>query len=247
MQQPDYSALLQQLRALGFPPSLHRGLSRNTCLGKESFLLRHVEKRGRDTLLFSLLFKSDQGEMYAPCWYEATLRKCPVIPQEVIQNINLTELDNRMSEVNWKLSLNRLDEMMEEVETVSFEREEAVSNIMLQLSDLETSEEGKQWAPLLKWIHWTDTPMESLVEGVQRFRSMNEVTQRYYFFEEEDPFTLCDAYRFLSHRWREKRLLENKVQAPASVNKGAKGDAKILKEQQEVKNNRRGNLPGQVG
>ena len=45
-----------------------------------------------------------------------------------------------------------------------------------------------------------------LIPNIGALKNQYEISQRYYFFQDEEQISLDEAYRFLSHRWREKLL-----------------------------------------
>jgi RNA polymerase-interacting CarD/CdnL/TRCF family regulator len=62
-----------------------------------------------------------------------------------------------------------------------------------------------------------DTPFMFLIPNAAALKNQYEISQRFYFFQDEEQISLDEAYRFLSHRWREKQLNAKKKQ-PENTN-----------------------------
>lgn len=61
-------------------------------------------------------------------------------------------------------------------------------------------------------------------------RNQYEISQRFYFFQEEEQIGLDEAYQFLLHRWREKQLNAKKKQTENSDGSVTASDSAVTKD-----------------
>ena len=80
-----------------------------------------------------------------------------------------------------------------------------------------------------------DTSLVFLTPNISALRNQYEISQRFYFFQDEEQISLDEAYRFLSHRWREKQLnakkkqTENTAENESSVAAATKDNRLLIK------------------
>lgn len=211
--------LKTRLLALGFPAELEAGLRAHICFGQEAFTLQYRGLREGDVLHVSLQFqKVEGGADYSCLYYDACLRKHVEIPPTLFGEVDTSELEARMKGVDWLSALPSLftDETARSHSSPFGEKEEAVEGIVSDLAKLCETPEGEALAHRLKVKFWMDTPLEGFIPNGALQKSSMEVGQRFYFFEGEAGITLDEAYRFLSHRWREKQWHPRKKRTQAS-------------------------------
>jgi hypothetical protein len=199
----ELGKLLEQLMAVGFPAGLEWEINVHACFMPLQFSIRYEQYRSGDHLCYTIVIKQNEtkGE-YQLVYYDAALRKGLDIPEDVADVAALRALNQEMLLLNWNSLLTKGAEP-----TVGDLAElKQVAAINQKLSALESSENGSRYAQLMKARYWIQTPFESYVPATSALRQELEVSQRFHFFEGEDGITLEEAYRFLLHRWREKKL-----------------------------------------
>jgi hypothetical protein len=216
LNEQNIEALKNRLLSLGFPDGLERGLRAHICLQQEAFTLQYRRQREGDVLHVALhVQRGGETPGYSCPYYEAILRKGVKVPALLLQGVDTGALEARMQAVNWHQALP--PPFPEEADSApypgSWQREEAIEGIITDLRTLEQTAEGAAIAHQLQWKFWADTPLESLIPEVSHQKSSWEVSQRFYFFDGEEGITLDEAFRFLSHRWREKRWNAQKKRA----------------------------------
>lgn len=193
--------LNKQLRVLGFGESLEKELLFQLCFLPEQLTLRHIKKYGADIVAFSLLFERGSGG-YQCKYFDASLQKQISFDDAGGYSDLCGSLDKMMSSIDWvRLSLLLTIEMAGEVE-----------GIMHGLQELGENDEGKEFADRLRYKYWINTDLEHRIQLNQSLRNRFEVNQRFYFFEEESPITIDEAYRFLNNKWLERLMQLRKKQ-----------------------------------
>ncbi len=86
---------------------------------------------------------------------------------------------------------------------------------------------------LLLFKHWVGTALEELVPNLSQWKAQLEITQRFYFMEDQQPISAGRALRFLQSRWVEKKIVAErrllvKNEKPAGGGKlgGGKGNGR---------------------
>ena len=209
------------LLSLGFKEGLEQELCAKICFQPDKFLLSYRLMKEGDAVEFFLEFEL-LDEDYTCKFYEAVLRKKINFSSAIISDGHLTELDKRMQLIDW----NQVSD------------HESIDAIITDLKLLDRTEEGRAAASLLKLKFWSSTTAENLIPNLSSLKSKYEISQRFYFFDDEAPITIEEAYRFLCNRWREKQILLKKKQevpAPpvtaesAGVGSASAGDALMRK------------------
>lgn len=211
----NVETIKQQLLALGFEDGLEQALLFQLCFLPEQFLLRHRKRRGPDTLVFTLHFERI-GNAYDFRFYDAGLQK-PISFDDAGGYSDLClALDEKMKMVDWK-NFNV---------AVTLESARLVETIMMGLAELSENDLGKEFADRLRFKHWMHTDLEYKVQLTQPLRSRFETSQRFYFFEGEDPITIDEAHRFLQIKWMERQMQLRKKQPEAveEVNEESAGE-----------------------
>ena len=134
---------------------------------------------------------------------------------------------------------------MEIEDKATWSEEEKIENIVTDLHDLESLEEGKEIANRLKVKHWCDTPIEEMISNLSSLRSKFEISQRFYFFDGQSGISVEEAHRFLHNRWMEKQLQARKKQMDIpnvdeqSNSSGKAGSNKNLLQKKQSNKNRK--------
>ena len=206
MNEKNIEGVMGHLVSLGLSSEIEPDVRANICLQQDSFQVSYRLVKDGDTM--NTIFYFDKKENGYRCsYYEASLRKKIFIPEVVVNEVDAIELDDRMARIDWK-SLKQYDE---------------VESIVTDLKKLSETTDGLPYAERLKIKFWLDTPLASLIPNVSVLKNQYEVSQRFYFFEGEQQISLDEAYRFLSHRWREKQLnAKKKIAESVETNKELK-------------------------
>jgi hypothetical protein len=203
----NIEALKSKLLSLGLPGGLEGGLRAQTCLGLEGFALHYRQQREGDTIQITLHFQKDPESMDYQCsFYDARLRRRIEIPPVQVGEVDASQLEQRMRRVNWQeIYAQKFLDDASLAASLTLEQEEAIEAVISDLDRLARSEEGATLATRLKLKFWADTALEGLIPNAGSQKNGLEITQRIYFFDNEEGITLDEAYRFLCHRWREKQ------------------------------------------
>jgi hypothetical protein len=136
-------------------------------------------------------------------YYDASLRKKPEVPATILNEVDVKELDRKMALVKWSEVLKHSNRQIGGLEIES-ENQNEIESIVLDLQKLSSSVEGADISSILKNKYWLETPLEQFCDKPAAPKANCEITQRFYFYEGEEQIKLEEAYRFLSHLWREK-------------------------------------------
>lgn len=173
-------------------------------------------------MLTCTVFFDQAGGVYQCRFYEAGLLRPPALsvhhPREV------QELDERMAQIQW-------EEASKGTEEEALAEESALEKIVEELADLESTEEGRRAADLLKLKHWTLWSAHPVRGEVHRLRAKYELIQRFYLLGDQ-PISLEEAYRFLLNRSLERQLLTEQKEAlketsREGIEKGRKGSKSL--------------------
>lgn len=194
-------ALVEEaLENLGFDASLHSTLHTYFSLQVSRFSVLYKTVKERDVLKFNLFFQRKENS-YSCLYYDAILRKEIILPDTIIDTINIKDLDEQMNLINWK---------------ELFNKEENISSIIDDLKILDSSKEGKLFSEQLKVKYWSDTPLENTM-NIFFLKQKFEISQRFYFPENGTGISIEEAYRFLTNKWMERQLKRKPVQVAATA------------------------------
>jgi hypothetical protein len=203
----NISALMEQLQSLGFENAGYSLLKRIS-FKPENFILSQKMEKGKDKLSFQLFFEKDvrQGT-YILLYYDAVLQKETPLIDATINGINTTSLEKSMIEIDWKSAFDFVTKKQLNLEDkTSWEKEQKVESVIEDLSVLEKSEDGKAVSAGLKLKYWAGIPYQELFGNISPLKNKSEVSQRFYFFEDQTGISVDEAYRFLQNRWLEKQM-----------------------------------------
>lgn len=231
MNEKNIETIKDQLLSLGLATEIEFDLRANICLLQDQFQVSYRQVKEQDIINSVFYFERKESE-YCCSYYEACLRKKIPVPQIVLNEIDVKWLDERMAKIDWQnLLLNNSDRNLKSENKLTWLREEEIESIVIDLKKLSITPDGLQIAERLKIKFWMDTALAMLIPNMGVLRNQYEISQRFYFFQDEEQISLDEAYRFLSHRWREKQLnvkrkstentagLENNSLAAAKDNK----------------------------
>ena len=208
----NLASLTGALEKLGFDTSLQTSLNTHISLQLPKFSISYKAVKERDVLKCNLFFQRKESG-YSCSWYDAILRKEIMIPAISIDAISLEKLDQEMSLIDWN-----------EI----FHREQNIASIINDLYKLSTNKEGKDYAEQIKVKHWSDTPLEALM-NITILKPRFEISQRFYFMD-DTGISIEEAYRFLNNKWMErqqrKKPIENIVEGITSPKSKAAKNAK---------------------
>lgn len=197
MNEKNIEIIKDQMVSLGLPSDIEFNLQANICLQQDQFQVSYRQMKEQDVMSFVFYFERKETE-YCCSYYEACLRKRMLIPDSIVNEIDAKDLNERMNKINWQGLLS--DNIR------SGQQFEAIENIIIDLKKLSVTADGLQIAERLKIRFWMDTALAVLIPNIGALKNHYEISQRFYFFQDEEQISLDEAYRFLSHRWREKQL-----------------------------------------
>lgn len=216
----NISALANCLISLGFPASVETQIQCHVCFAPTQFDIPLTIPVGGDLNIFSVRVERDERGLYTLKYYTACLRKRVEVPEE------LAALDQRMAAVDWlAVALGR--QVLQSVGDVAIQEAAAVVKAM---------DEFGLSADLLRYKYWQGTSLDSLVLFPNQHKSVWEISERFYFFNEVDVISFAEAIRFLNSRWMERQLLAKKKMAERSTEAevGDSGRSLLIKKKPRV-------------
>ena len=229
----NITALVEQLQSLGFE-NAGCSLLKRISFKPDNFILSQKMDRDNYKLSIQLFFKLDASQgAYALLYYDAILQKEVHFMDAVISGINIANLEQSMSEIDWKnaFDFNTIKQLNLE-DRRSWENEQKIESVIEDLLELEKSEDGKVISVGLKLKHWAGIPYQELFGNISPIKNKSEVSQRFYLFEGQTGISVDEAYRFLLNRWLEKQMQEKKKDESSKHevdNTGATGSGLLKK------------------
>lgn len=203
----NISALMEQLHSFGFE-NIGNTLIKRISFKPKNFILSQKIERDKDNLTFQVFFEKERKQnFYVMLYYDAVLLKEEPLITPIINGVNTIELEKSMTEIDWKnaFDFSTIREINLEDKT-NWEREMKVESIIENLSDLEKSEDGKNFAAGLKLKYWANTSYQEFFGNINPLKSRSQVSQRFYFSEDSKGISVDEAHRFLQNRWLEKQM-----------------------------------------
>ena len=236
MNHENIAALSATLASSGFERCIAKKLLRQICFRPSHFILSERFAKEDGWLTCDIYFEREE-DLYTCRHYDASFLKAIVIPELVIQSVNIKELDQQMEVIDWKLEgEGNLD--FDPSNELSWQTELQIEHVITALLELTVSPEGKYFADYLKLRHWSGVDMLAAGNNLNSIRSGFEVSQRFYFFDGKG-ISVEEAYRFLMNRWLEKKLNTarrksgNAMQQDGSSQPG--NDKKFLQKKRKTK------------
>src|SRR6266550_2053646 len=101
MNEKNIETIKGQLVSLGLPPEIEFDLRANICLQPDQFQVSYRQKKDIDIMNSTFYFERKDSE-YCCSYYEACLRKKIFVPEIMVNEIDVIELDERMSRIDWQ-------------------------------------------------------------------------------------------------------------------------------------------------
>lgn len=193
VREKNITALIESLERLGFA-GLEQDVRLHIYLGANDFTVSHKDERHGDKLQSFFYFIRKEDGQYSCTHYDATLR----VKLSIEGGADAAALEKQMQAISWEQLGDpgqNADHAWPDIQAV-LKRMEEVS----QLPD------GAETVTLLRMKFWMDTKLEVFIPALPALKNQYETTQRFHFFDDDGGISLNEAYRFLSHRWKERQL-----------------------------------------
>jgi hypothetical protein len=204
----NVAALAAQLQQLGFG-DMGNVLLKHICFKPDSFTISKLLDKGEDKLQVELFFEMKEGDYFMKCYDAAIQQKLSSQLQE-INGIHITSLENKLAGINWKQAF-ELNEQKHWNAKVDFTNEEAIESVITDLLTLETSEDGKAIAAMLKSKYWNGSNYFEVFGIITAPKSKAEISQRFFIFDGQPGISLDEAYRFLQNKRIEKQMKRKQI------------------------------------
>lgn len=244
----NINILKARLKMLGFDANVEQAIRAQICFQPDRFEIRDCKIRETESCFVTVSFIKEAGTQKYDCpYYDIALRKAIMIKEDLVEGVDVHRLDQEMGGINWVQIYTGRTSLLS-VSQPSVVEITTVAEIVGQLKLLSTSVKGKMIADRLRFKYWADTALEIMIPNIGSIRSQYEISQRFYFFEEEKPISIEEGFRFLTSRWLEKQALlrkklfekvvtEENVVEPGNgrVGNGLLSKRKTLKKKQVLK------------
>ena len=203
----NISALAAQLKAIGFD-NMGYPLLKRVCLMPEDFVITEKQLKDDGQIIFNFHFQRDKKlNEYFLAYYDAILQKEISVTTQVINGVDISELQEGMNTIDWKMAFDfNTKKPFNPDDKLAYEKEQNIEQLINALSELELTEEGKQVAILLKQKYWSEIPYNELMGNISSLKSKAELSQRFYYAEQQSCISADEAYRFLQNKWLEKQM-----------------------------------------
>jgi hypothetical protein len=209
----NISALAEQLRVLGFEDEGYSLLKR-ICFKPEKFILSQKLKKNNEQISFQLFFERNvKQDVYALVYYDAILQKEILLDDTTINGIDIAALEKQMIAIDWKKAFDFSEKKRWNTsDKISWEVEQKIETIITNLGEIETTEEGKSIAAILKLKYWTGSAYFEIFDNISQTKNKAEISQRFYCSEGQPGISVDEAYRFLQNRKLEKQMQAKRKQ-----------------------------------
>lgn len=207
----NIAALANHLQQLGFG-DMGNLLLKRICFKPDNFSITRAFEKGEDILQVELFVEKAVNEYVLKCYDIALLQKS-VSDSQQINGIYIASLEKQMTTIDWKKAFD-LNEIKPWNEKENFEAEETIETAIIDLAKLESSEEGKTVAATLKNKYWSGTNYYEIFGVITAPKIKAEISQRFFFFENQPGISLDEAYRFLQNKRMEKQLKRKMNEVP---------------------------------
>ena len=203
----NISALTEQLHSLGFEDAGY-SLMKRICFRPEKFTLAQKLEKGTEQVSFQLYFeRNEKNDDYALIYYDAILQKELSFGDGAINGVDIAILEKQMSTIDWKKAFDFSDTKRWSLnDKSSWDNEQKIETIIVSLTALEITDEGKLIAAVLKLKYWTGSTYFEIFDSISQTKSKAEINQRFYCTEEQPGISFDEAYRFLQNRKLEKQM-----------------------------------------
>ena len=191
----NVSLLATMLSDLGFETNCSSALLQRISFGPPQFEISQLVRKREDVVNYQICFQR-KNDGYHFKYYDASLRKAIVLPTE------LEALDKRMAAIDWQVAFSCVENKIWSADDpASYKNEAMIHSIITELNALPSEENAAR----LKLKHWADINQE--IFNLSSIRPKYEITQRFYFFEDQGCIGAEEAYRFLHNKWLEKQMI----------------------------------------
>lgn len=221
MNEENINMLKARLEMLGFDANVEQAIRAQICFQPDRFEIKDCKIRETESYFVTVSFiRETEAQKYDCPYYDIALRKSIVIKENILDGVEVQKLDMEMSGINWAQIYNGRTSLLS-VSQPTLSEITKVAEIIGHLKLLSASIKGKLIADRLRFKYWSDTALEIMVPNIGSIRSQYEISQRFYFFDEEKPISIDEGFRFLNSRWLEKQAqlrkkLFNKVETEES-------------------------------
>lgn len=217
----NITALASQLKAIGFD-NIGYALLKRICLAPANFSITEKLVKEAGQVSFNFYFeKTGSNETYTLLYYDAVLQKENSFTGVIIEGIDTRQTDEQMAQVDWKSAFDfSKRKAFNPDDKPGYENEIKIFQVISSLNKLESNEDGKAVAVLLKQKYWSEIPYTDMMGSITNGRSKSEVSQRFYFSEGQPVISADEAYRFLLNRWLEKQM-QSKRKLPDTTDEAA--------------------------
>ncbi len=213
MNEKNIEMLKARLGSLGFVEHTEAMLRCAICFLPQQFQLAFLLNSGKDSCHFTVHFVKGEKDLYDCLYYQAVLRKAVAVPDE------MKELDMRMEAIDWK-QLAACKDGGNINEAIGKEALQAA----LLLEELSSFPQGN----LLQYKYWAGTALEAIIDSAGLLKNQYEISQRFYFVEDQPPISADEAMRFLQSRWAEKQAQAKQKLLPKKTESSNSSTTKLL-------------------
>jgi len=220
----NVTMLAEMLSSLGFESKIGYELMKRASFLPDSFLISQHMQKGNDVITFHISFERKDADYHLK-YYDASLRKAVEIPEA------FASLDKIMSSIDWHAAFSvNADGKFDVNDADTWKHHAEVAAIISEINSLEDHEAAGK----LRVKFWADIKQDMF--NLSTLRSRLEISQRFYFFEDQGCIGADEAYRFLHNRWMEKQMLaKRKSEAGTEAEKSAeKAGSKLLTKRKGV-------------
>jgi hypothetical protein len=209
----NISALAEQLQALGFEDAGYSLLKR-ICFKPEKFILSQKLEKGNEQISFQLFFeRTEKQGVYTLVYYDAILQKEISFADTTLNGVDITALEKQMITIDWKKAFDFAETKgWTPTDKTSWASEQKIETIITSLVEIETTEEGKSIAAILKLKYWTGSAYFEIFDNISQTKNKAEISQRFYCSEGQPGISVDEAYRFLQNRKLEKQMQAKRKQ-----------------------------------
>lgn len=191
--------LLRQILTLGFSKDIEGLLSFQMEWGNPQFSLRLRERYGAEEVSYRLSFFLGAEGRYHFSHYDAVLHREIIIPETVIEGIDMTALQQRMEEVDWSRDYEtELGQVLHWESTEQQRFYKNIEEIFESLDGLALSRQGRPISNALKVKFFSGTPAGDFYT-FDDLKALFEVERRFYL-EEGKGISALEAYNVLCGR-----------------------------------------------
>ncbi|MEO5682524.1 MAG: hypothetical protein ABIQ88_07775 [Chitinophagaceae bacterium] len=203
----NISALASQLKTIGFE-NMGYSLLKRICLLPVNFIISEKISKESGQLIFNLYFQKDKNNNgYRLEYYDAVLQNELSFIDMQFEGVSIAVIEKNMKIIDWKTAFDfNTKKSFNSDDKSNYEKEQMIEQVMIDLSKLEMTEEGKQVSLSLKQKYWGDIPYNDLMGNLSAVKNKSELSQRFYCAEERPLISADEAYRFLQNKWLEKQL-----------------------------------------